>query len=112
MAAPFILLFALALYIILKKPKYDFKTFLLTMKDQTTRQKNFFASHGSSVPIEVIYGKNTRDNIETAREFEDKSTLNISRKLWKCSTTLKSRGLISHILTWVPSAPTWDTSIS
>ena len=71
MAAPFILLFALALYIILVKPKYDFKTFLLTMKDQTTRQKNFFASHDKSVPIEVIYGKNTK-NIETAREFEDK----------------------------------------
>ena len=69
--APLILLFVLALYIIFKKPKYQFKCFLLTLPDQKTRQKNFFASHDSSVPIEVIYGKNTKD-IATAREFEDK----------------------------------------
>lgn len=68
---PFLVLFILVLYILCQKSRYDFKCFVLTLKGQTNRQKNFFASHDPSVPIEIIYGKNTKD-IETAREFEDK----------------------------------------
>jgi NDP-sugar pyrophosphorylase family protein len=41
------------------------------MKDEKLRQERFFKNHDSSIPIEVIYGSDTR-NIETAREYEDK----------------------------------------
>lgn len=67
----FVILFVISLFIIVNKSKYQYKCFLLTMKDEKLRQKKFFENHDSSIPIEVIYGSDTR-NVETAREYEDK----------------------------------------
>ena len=53
-----------------KKEGYDYKCYLLTLPESTERQQKFFKSHNSSIPIEVVYGVNTK-NIKTAREFED-----------------------------------------
>ena len=53
-----------------KTEGYDYKCYLLTLPESTERQQKFFKSHNSSIPIEVVYGVNTK-NIKTAREFED-----------------------------------------
>mgnify|MGYP003656058514 CR=1 FL=1 len=50
--------------------KYDYKCFLLTVKDQKERQERFFKSHKEDIPIEVIYGADTR-KVKVAREFEE-----------------------------------------
>ena len=68
----FVILFVISLFIIVNmKSKYQYKCFLLTIKDEKLRQERFFKNHDSNIPIEVIYGPDTR-NIETAREYEDK----------------------------------------
>ena len=67
----FVILFVISLFIIVNKSKYQYKCFLLTMKDEKLRQNKFFKNHDSGIPIEVIYGSDTR-NVETAREYEDK----------------------------------------
>jgi GR25 family glycosyltransferase involved in LPS biosynthesis len=69
----FIILFILVIYILLKtrtKQKYQYKCFLLTVKDQKERQGRFFKSHDENIPIETIYGPDTR-NVKIAREFEE-----------------------------------------
>ena len=53
-----------------KKRRYDYKCFLLTVKSQKDRQERFFKSHNEDIPIEVIYGPDTR-KIKVAREFEE-----------------------------------------
>ena len=68
----FLILIIVSLYILAgMNPKYQYKCFLLTMKKEKLRQERFFKNHDSNIPIEVIYGPDTRD-IETAREYEDK----------------------------------------
>jgi len=60
-------------YILLNKSikkKYDYKCFLLTLKTETVRQNNFFRNYNGNIPIEKIYGPDTR-NIKTARKFEE-----------------------------------------
>jgi hypothetical protein len=52
------------------KPSYDYKCFLLTMKDALDRQEKFFKSHPKDIPIEVIYGPDTR-KVKIAQEYED-----------------------------------------
>jgi GR25 family glycosyltransferase involved in LPS biosynthesis len=49
---------------------YDYKCYLLTLPESTKRQQKFFKSHNPNIPIEVVYGVNTK-NIKTAREYED-----------------------------------------
>ena len=67
-----VILFVISVYIIVNmKTKYQYKCFLLTMKDEKLRQERFFRNHDSSIPIEVIYGPDTR-KVETAREYEEK----------------------------------------
>jgi hypothetical protein len=53
-----------------QKARYDYKCFLLTVKDQTERQERFFKSHKDDIPIEIIYGADTR-KVKVAREFEE-----------------------------------------
>lgn len=58
--------------IILIKPKnkvYDYKCFYLTLRDQKIRQEEFFKHHDKNIPIEIIYGPDTR-KVKVAREFE------------------------------------------
>lgn len=54
-----------------KKPSdYDYKCFLLTVKDQKERQERFYKSHQKEIPVETIYGPDTRI-VKVAREYED-----------------------------------------
>src|SRR5210317_2081638 len=68
-----IILVFLVLYKFLRKPRseYDYKCFLLTVKDQKERQERFFKSHRKDIPVEVIYGADTR-KVKIAREFEER----------------------------------------
>ncbi len=66
----FVILFVISLFIIVNKSKYQYKCFLLTMKDEKLRQERFFKNHDSGIPIEGIYGSDTR-NVVIAREYED-----------------------------------------
>jgi len=69
----FIILFILVIYILLKtrtKEKYDYRCFLLTVKNEKDRQRRFFENHREDIPIEVIYGPDTR-KISIAGEFEE-----------------------------------------
>jgi hypothetical protein len=61
------------LYVILRRQKHqqnDYKCFLLTVKGQNDRQERFFKNYKGSVPIEVIYGPDTRQ-VKVAREYEE-----------------------------------------
>lgn len=72
----FIILFLIVILVILKydadgkQETYDYKCFLLTLKDQTERQERFLKSHRDDIPLEIIYGPDTR-SIKVAREFEE-----------------------------------------
>lgn len=48
---------------------YDYKCFLLTIKDQKERQRRFFSSHNKNIPIEIIYGPDT-NKISVAQNYE------------------------------------------
>jgi len=68
-----ILIIIFLLYILLNKStreKYDYKCFLLTLKNEKSRQNNFFRTYNGNIPIEIIYGPDTR-SLKTARKFED-----------------------------------------
>lgn len=70
-----ILLLVLVLIFYYKRPAskrggYDYDCFLLTVKGQEERQRNFFKSHRNDIPVEVIYGPNTK-NVKVARGFEE-----------------------------------------
>ena len=43
------------------RSKYDYKCFLLTLKDQKERYQRFKRTHHPDIPLEVIYGPDTRD---------------------------------------------------
>ena len=60
----------LALYRRQDTESYDYKCYLLTLPESTERQRKFFKSHNPNIPIEVVYGVNTK-NVKTAREYED-----------------------------------------
>jgi hypothetical protein len=49
---------------------YDYKCFLLTIPSEKERQERFMKYHNPTIPIEVIYGPDTR-NVKNAREFEN-----------------------------------------
>ena len=68
-----IILIALFVLLFLRRRhggKFDYKCFLLTVKDQKERQERFFKSHRDDIPIEVIYGADTR-KVKIAREYEE-----------------------------------------
>ncbi len=69
-----ILVLLIVLVMLVMKPKkkpsdYDYKCFLLTLKDQTERQERFYKSHQEEIPIETIYGSDTRI-VKNAAEYE------------------------------------------
>ncbi len=49
---------------------YDYKCFLLTIPDDVKRRQKFMKHHSKDIPIEIVYGPDTR-SIKAAREFED-----------------------------------------
>ena len=65
-----IIAFLLILIFNRRKITYSYDCFLLTLPESTERQKKFFRSHNSNVPIEVVHGVNTK-NIKVARKYED-----------------------------------------
>lgn len=68
-----VLLIVLVILVIESKKKpgnYDYKCFLLTMKNQKARQERFYKSHQREIPIETIYGPDTRV-VKVARNYED-----------------------------------------
>jgi GR25 family glycosyltransferase involved in LPS biosynthesis len=67
----FVIVWTLTLLIRGKRPKpsYDYKCFLLTLPESTKRRQTFFEYHNKDIPIEVVYGVNTK-NIKIAREYE------------------------------------------
>ena len=50
--------------------EYDYKCFLLTIPKEEARRQKFMKYHNPTIPIEVIYGPDTR-NVKNAREFEN-----------------------------------------
>jgi len=56
--------------VVVRKETYDYKCFLLTIPDAKERSDRFLMSHNKDIPIEVIYGPDTR-NLKVARNFED-----------------------------------------
>ena len=69
----FVLLLLSVLYILLSKPNrsnYDYKCFLLTLKDQKKRQQRFIKTHHVDIPLEIIYGPDTR-NPKVAGKYEN-----------------------------------------
>lgn len=67
-----IILVFLVLYKLMKKRRseYDYKCFLLTVRDEKLRREKFFKNHKENIPVEVIYGPDTR-KVKTASEFEE-----------------------------------------
>lgn len=67
-----IILIFLVLYKLMKKRRseYDYKCFLLTVRDEKLRREKFFKNHKVDIPVEVIYGPDTR-KVKTASEFEE-----------------------------------------
>lgn len=55
--------------VVVKTDQYDYDCFLLTLPESTGRQEKFFRSHNKDIPIEVVYGVNTK-NVKNAREYE------------------------------------------
>ena len=70
MSSLFILLLAVAVWILVGSSPFQYRCFLITLEKEELRRKRFFENHDPKVPIEVIYGPDTRD-VETARVFED-----------------------------------------
>ncbi len=53
-----------------QRENYNYKSFLLTLPKETIRQETFMRNHNKEIPIEVIYGPDTR-NVKVAKEFEN-----------------------------------------
>ena len=67
-----VVLLALLLLLLLwlrKSKALEYKCFLLTIPSSTTRRKNFLEHHDPAVPLEIIYGVDTK-NVENAKKYE------------------------------------------
>jgi len=53
-----------------KSEGYDYKCFLLTLPKEKVRTIRFMNNHNPEVPIEIIYGPDTRD-VKVAKKFEN-----------------------------------------
>jgi hypothetical protein len=54
----------------LRQEGYSYKCFLLTLPKEEARTRRFMSNHNPEVPIEIIYGPDTRD-VKVARKFEN-----------------------------------------
>jgi len=50
---------------------YDYKCFLLTLKSEEKRRNHFMKYHNQEIPIEIIYGPDTR-TVKGAKKYENK----------------------------------------
>lgn len=69
----FLILFAVFLFT-RRGRDLSYKTFLLTLPESVERQRRFFQSHHPKIPVEVVYGPNTK-TVEAARRYEDQVEL-------------------------------------
>ena len=74
MLVPILTLVLLILLVILvfkktSKKRIDYKCFLLTLKTSTRRRDLFLKNHEHSIPLEIIYGKDTRTP-ENAKKYK------------------------------------------
>lgn len=53
-----------------RNEKYEYNCYVLTLPESTQRIERFFKHHDSRVPIEIVYGQNTR-KLKDALEFEE-----------------------------------------
>lgn len=75
----FIILFTVVVYILVVtdreeknklKEKYDYKCFMLTVNGQKLRQEKFLKHFNNNLPLEIIYGPDTRD-VKVAMKYEN-----------------------------------------
>lgn len=52
------------------KYEYDYNCYLLTLPESSERRQKFFKYHDSSIPIQTVYGVNTK-SVKKAREYEE-----------------------------------------
>ena len=66
-----ILIFVLLVVLVYKRRSYDvdYKSFLLTLPSSKKRQENFISNYNNSIPLEIIYGKDTK-NVENATKYK------------------------------------------
>ena len=57
------------LYATRRKRRLGYKCFLLTIPSSTTRRQTFLAHHDPGVPLEIIYGQDTK-NVENAKKYQ------------------------------------------
>jgi GR25 family glycosyltransferase involved in LPS biosynthesis len=65
----FLLLGVIFLLYKINKKSLDYKCFLLTIPSSKDRKDNFEANHDPTVPLEIIYGVDTK-NVEIAEKFK------------------------------------------
>jgi len=65
-----LLILCILVFIQFTNRRYSYDCFLLTLEDETERRKRFLTSHKKDVPIDIIYGSDTRV-LSNARKFED-----------------------------------------
>lgn len=53
------------------RERYTYKCFLLSLPESVERRQNFLRSYSHNIPLEIIYGANTKI-LSVAREFEDR----------------------------------------
>lgn len=64
-----IIILGLLLNLMNKKRNLDYKCFLLTLKDSTRRRQNFLNHFSKDIPLEIIYGVDTK-KVENAKKYE------------------------------------------
>ena len=57
------------LYILKRNKKLKYKCFLLTLPDSTIRRRKFLEHHDKAVPLEIIYGVDTK-SVENAKKYQ------------------------------------------
>lgn len=66
----FILIVGVIIYLLKEKKKLSYKCFLLTLPNSTNRRQKFLASHDRAVPLEIIYGVDTK-SVENAKKYQN-----------------------------------------
>src|SRR5210317_733296 len=76
----------------LRQEGYSYKCFLLTLPKEEARTRRFMSNHNPEVPIEIIYGPDTRD-VKVARKFENQIEGEYFEKALECTITPVSKDL-------------------
>lgn len=66
----FILIVGVMVYALRNQKKLSYKCFLLTLPTSTNRRRKFLGNHDRAVPLEIIYGTDTK-SVENAKKYRD-----------------------------------------